>query len=288
MDVLYLIKKETFRRGYSQKTTLAYCHCVKKFMNFCHKEPRKYTKADIKDYIDHLLDKKLSGSSINVHLNALKFLMEEILCKRVMLRIKYSKTPKQLPVFLSKKEVIDLFDAVINPKHKLILELIYSAGLRVSEVVSLRKQDLEFERGIGWVRKGKGGKDRPFIIARSLEARLKKFISENCVNPASFLFHGRKCRHLHTRSVQEIVKQAAIRAGIEKSVHPHSLRHSFATHLIENGYDVATVQPLLGHNSAETTMAYVHMASPAMISVKSPYDDLVKKDQKNACFFVLN
>lgn len=231
--------------------------------------------------MDYLIDKAVCGNTLNVHLCSLKFVMEEILCKRVMLRIKYSKTPNTMPVFLTKQEVIMLFNAVVNPVHKLILELIYSAGLRVSEVVNLKKKDFEFDRKIGWVRKGKGNKDRPFIIARCLEQRLKNHLSDTCNESYSYLFSGRKGSHLHMRSVQEIVKQAAKKAGIGKNIHPHSLRHSFATHLIENNYDVATLQPLLGHNSAETTMVYVHMASPVMISVKSPYDSLQEIKNNN-------
>lgn len=275
-DPIYSMKREMLRRGLSHRTILTYLWCVRQFMRFCKKEMKKVTKKDVREYLDMIIDKERSGSTLNVHLNALKFLFQEVMGKRMMIKIRYSKTPKKLPVFLTKEEVTSLFEAASNPKHRLILELIYSAGLRVSEVVNLKKQDFQFERGIGWVRKGKGRKDRPFIIARCLEEKLKVFIAQNCTSSFSFLFLGRKGRHLHTRSVQEIVKQAAIRACIEKNVHPHSLRHSFATHLIENGYDVATVQPLLGHNSAETTMTYVHMASPSMISVQSPFDTLLK------------
>ena len=210
---------------------------------------------------------------MNVHINALRFLFQEVLGKRIMFRIRYSKTPKALPVFLTKGEVVRLFDVVRNPKHRLILELIYSAGLRVSEVVRLKKQDLELERGVGWVRKGKGNKDRPFIIAKLLVPKLREHV-ENYCRAHDYLFLGWKNTHLSIRSVQEIVKKVAARAGIKKNVHPHTLRHSFATHLVENGYDVCAVQPLLGHSSAETTMVYVHMASPALIGVESPYDAL--------------
>lgn len=134
---------------------------------------------------------------------------------------------------------------------------------------------MEFERGVGWVRKGKGAKDRPFIIARLLAPKLKLHIAEACeTGELGYLFVGRKNACLSVRSVQEIVKQAASKAGIDKKVHPHSLRHSFATHLIEDGYEVCAVQPLLGHSSAETTMVYVHMARPALLGVQSPYDSL--------------
>lgn len=237
----------------------------------------RITKKDITDYLDLMIDRGAAGNTINVHVNALKFLFTEILRRRLMLWIRYSKKPKTMPVFLSKEEIIRLFAAVDNPKHRMILELLYSAGLRVSEVVNLKKQDFDFSRGIGWVRHGKGAKDRPFIIARCLAPRLKAHIDYNCKD-SDCLFIGRKRVHLHIRSVQEIVKQAACKAGIHKKIHPHSLRHSFATHLIENGYDVCAVQPLLGHSNADTTMVYVHMASPALLSVKSPYDSLLIKE----------
>ncbi len=271
MDILHLTTKEMLRRGLSHETITTYNQCIKQFMRFCPKELRKVSKKDIQGYLDKLIDKGSCGNTINVHLNALKFMMEEVLCKRVTLRIKFSKRPKTLPVFLTKEETIRLLEAVQNPKHKLILEIIYSAGLRVSEAVKLRKQDLETERNMGWVRKGKGNKDRPFIIAECLKQKIKDCIIST---DSTYLFPGRK-GHITARSVQEIVKKAAKKAGISKNVHPHSLRHSFATHLIENGYDISTVQPLLGHNSAETTLMYVHMSSPKMISVRSPYDTLI-------------
>ena len=203
--------------------------------------------------------------------------MQEILAKKVMLRIKYTKVPKTAPVFLTKEEIKRLFQAVENPKHLLILELLYSAGLRVSEVLNLRRQDFEFERGMGWVRKGKGRKDRPFIIAKVLVPRLQVYLEKNCTESKSYVFTGYYKQKLHVRSVQEIIKKAAKKARITKNVHPHSLRHSYATHLIENGYDLNTVQPLMGHQSAETTMGYVHMASPTLLKVESPYDSLERE-----------
>jgi len=276
-DYLYLMHKEALRRGLSHKTIKTYTQCIKQFMRFCKKDLRKVTKKDVRKYLDKIVETKKAGNTINVHLNALKFILEQVLGKRVTLRFRYSKTPKRMPVFLTQYEVSKLFSVIKNEKHLLILELLYSAGLRVSEVVNLRKEDFEFSRNIGWVRKGKGSKDRPFIIANVIKKRLEKYIFENCVYESSFVFKGRKGRRLHIRSVQEITKKYSRKADIKKNVHPHTLRHSFATHLIENGYDVVAVQPLLGHNSAETTNVYIHMASPSLISVKSPYDNLKKE-----------
>ena len=271
MDVIELIKKECLRRGLSRKTIITYCQCVKQFLRKCHKEPRKITKKDIKDYIDHLLEKDACGNTINVHLNSLKFLLEEILCKRILLKIKYSKTPKEMPTVLTKEEVIRLIKAIKNPRHKLMIELMYSAGLRLSELVKLKVTDLELSKNFGWVRHGKGNKDRPFILAENLKEKLKAHIKENKLT--YYLFQGRNS-HIHQRTIQEIVKKAAEKAEIQKKTHPHTLRHSFATHLVENDYDVSQVQSLLGHGSPQTTMQYVHMASPKIISVQSPYDSL--------------
>lgn len=273
MNIIELTKKEMLRRCYSPKTIKSYIFCLKNFLRYCHKEPRTINKKDIKDYLCKLTDKGASGSTINVYLNALKFVLEEILNKNFAVKIKYSKTPKQLPVFLTKEETAQLINSIQNNKHRLMIKLLYSAGLRVSELVNLRVRDLQFDRNYGWVRHGKGNKDRIFIIALSLKDELKDYIAKEGLESDSWLFRSYN-GNMSIRSVQEIIKRAARDAKIQKNVHPHTLRHSFATHLIETGYDVASVQSLLGHNSAETTMVYVHMASPNLINVRSPLDSL--------------
>ncbi|MBI2106147.1 tyrosine-type recombinase/integrase [Candidatus Woesearchaeota archaeon] len=274
MDIDYLMKRELLRRRYSTKTIQSYSKCLDKFFQY-HKDknPRKITKTDVKDFIDiKLVDKNRSGNTINLYFNAVKFFMENILNKRLFYNIKYSKVPRRLPIVLTKEEIKKLINIIENKKHKLIVKLMYSSGLRVSELVNLRVEDFQFDKNYGFVRNGKGGKDRLFIIAQSLKDELKKFIIEN--NLKEFIFKGNKNCNLSVRTVQEIIKRNTKRAKIDKKVHPHTLRHSFATHLIENGYDVTSVQSLLGHNSAETTMRYLHTASPKMINVKSPLDSL--------------
>jgi site-specific recombinase XerD len=246
---------------------------VKRFFKENDKEPRKINRKDIKDYLDRLAQKDASGSTLNVNLNALKFLMCEILNKNFFVRIRFSKIPKTLPVVLDKQEIIRLFDAIRNEKQRLIVELMYSAGLRLSELINLKVKDIDLEKRIGWVRHGKGNKDRPFIIAEKMVEKLKDHISKYNLNFDSYIFTGWN-GPMSKSYVQHIVRNAAKAAKIKKKVHPHTLRHSFATHLIENGYDVASVQPLLGHNSISTTMVYVHIAMPNMINVKSPLDSL--------------
>ena len=273
MDVKYLIQKEARHRRMSERTIESYTFCVQKFFKWCKKEPKKVTKKDIKDFVAYLNSKGYAGNTINIYVNALRFLLQEILAKRVLWNIKYSKKPKTLPVVLTQEEVVRLIKAIKNTKHKLLIKILYGAGLRVSEVVNLQVKNLELEKGYGWVRKGKGNKDRLMIIPKLVIPELRNFLKTNNIEEG-FVFLGWKGRHLHTMSVQEIVKRASKKAKIKKNVHPHTLRHSFATHLVENGYDVASVQTLLGHASMNTTMVYVHMASPKLIDVVSPLDSL--------------
>lgn len=274
MDAIELTTKEALRRGYSLKTIKTYTSVIKQFFKKFPTDPKKVTKKGIQVYIDCLLEKKVSGNTINIHLNALKFFLQEVLGKRVMIRIKHSKTPKYLPVVLTKQEVFSLISVIENQKHRLAIKLLYSAGLRVSELVHLKVKDLELENKFGWVRKGKGNKDRMFVIAELIKEELKDHITRDSLESDSWLFKGIKQRHLSQKTIHEIIKKAAEKAKIKKNVHAHTLRHSFATHLIENGYDIPSVQFLLGHSSPETTMKYVHMSSSKMISVRSPYDSL--------------
>ena len=273
MDVPELIRKEGLRRGLSIRTIKTYRNCVRLFFKQCNKDPKIIKKKDIKDFLDRLIEKGSPGNTINVYLNALKFFYNEILHKRLMIRIRFSKTPKALPTILTKDEIQRLIQGINNPKYKLMIKLIYSAGFRVSELVHLKPEHFELNENYGWVRKGKCNKDRLFIIADTLKKELIEYIKKECLYPYSWLFRGHN-GHITVRTVQNLIKQAAKRAKIFKNVHPHTLRHSFATHLIKNGYDISNVQFLLGHSNTETTMQYVHTSSPKMISVKSPLDSL--------------
>src|SRR3989344_7259572 len=273
MDLIELMKKEMLRRKYSLRTIKTYRDCLNKFLLFCKKEPRKINKKDIKDYLNNLQERNKTGSTINIHLNALKFAMEEILNKNFMVRIKYSKTPKTLPTVLTKEETVKLIDSIENERHRLMIKLMYSAGLRVSELVNLKIIDLDLEKNYGWVRHGKGNKDRLFIIAGTLKEEILNCIKDNKLESDNYLFESYNS-HISARTIQVIIKKASKKAKIIKNVHAHTLRHSYATHLIENGYDIISLQSLLGHNSAQTTMCYIHIAKMSMINVKSPLDAL--------------
>lgn len=273
-NIIQSMKRELHRRRYSPRTTESYIFCIKKFLDRYDKDPRKITKKNVKDYLDYLDEKNRAGSTMNLYLCAIRFLFGDVLHRNLYLNIKYSRRPKRMPVFLNRKEVRRLFDATENQKHKLMLELMYSAGLRVSEMLNLRVRDFEFHDGYGWVRKGKGNKDRPFVIADKLKPVILDRIKINKLNHNDFLFKGLKGNHMHVSSADQIIKKAGRKAGIKKNVHCHMLRHSYATHLAEDGHTASEIQALLGHSSVQTSMIYVHMVGPRMLSVKSPFDNL--------------
>jgi integrase/recombinase XerD len=304
IDVIEKMKKEMLRRRLSHRTIMTYLFYVKKFLLFCNKPPKEFSRRDCNEFLLKFMNKEFSwmklgkgnkivnqrdqenkvsvennvyeiaGSTLNVALNSLRFMMEEVLRKSMRLNIKYSKVSKKLPLYLTKTEIKMLLSVISNKKHKLLVSLMYGAGLRVSEAVKLKLCDIWIDESIGWVRHGKGNKDRPFIIPDLLKEEIKLLIQENQKNNMLYLFSGNKKTHLSVRSVQVILSEASKRSGVHKKIHPHTLRHSFATHILEDGADIIAVQSLLGHNEARTTLGYLHMAKPKMISVKSPYDSL--------------
>ncbi len=274
VDVEEAVKRECKRRRYSSRTVKTYIYCINRFLKFARKSLDKISKKDVRKFLEHLSDKKLAGNTMNTYHMAIRFLFEEVLDKRIWVDIKYSKVPEKLPVVLSKDEIRRLFDVIKNPKHKLMIQLMYGAGLRVSELINLCVKDLELEKGFGWVRSGKGGKDRLFVISEKLIPSIKELIVKEELGLEYYLFCSNRDKRYHMRSLQQIVKKAARKAKIGKNIGCHTLRHSFATHLIENGSSVSEVQALLGHKSPETTFVYVHTASPKLIKIKSPLDNL--------------
>ncbi len=268
LDVLYNMKREMLRRKLSPRTVKTYLQYVRQFLLANKdKEIRQFSKKDVREFLYNLEQKEVSGSTLNVAHNALRFMMIEILHKACYLKIRYAKTPVRKPEYLTKNEVNKLLSVIENSRHKLLVSLMYGAGLRVREATHLKITDFSFEENIGWVRGGKGNKDRPFIIPQSL----KRELWELCSQETSWLFSGRKGA-LSTRSVQEIVDTAGKKAKIKKKVHPHIFRHSFATHLLESGIDVTSVQSLLGHVRPETTLGYSHALKPKLIAIRSPLD----------------
>lgn len=274
VDIDSAVRRECRRRRYSERTIKTYLYCINRFLRFSQKDIGKISKKDVRLFLEHLSEKEMAGNTMNTYHMAIRFLFEEVLDKRIWIDIRYSKVPEKLPVVLTKEEIKKLFEAIKNEKHKLMVSLMYSAGLRVSELINLKVEDLDLDKGYGYVRSGKGNKDRLFIVAESLKPEIKKLMDQENLQQENFLFNSNRNKKYDVRSLQQVIKKACKLAKIEKKVHCHTLRHSFATHLIENGYSLSDVQSLLGHKSPETSMIYVHMASPKMINVKSPLDSL--------------
>lgn len=274
IDINEAIRKEGRRRRLSPRTIKTYQNCVKVFLRKTRKSIDKVSKKDVRLFLEYLSEKNCAGSTMNVYHMALRFLFTQVLEKRMWIDIKYSKTPKRLPEVLSKEEIKGLIDAIKNPKHQLMICLLYSSGLRVSELINLKVKDLELDKNYGYVRNGKGGKDRLMTLSRNLIPAIRKLIVNERLEEKDYLFKSNRGRKYHMKSVQKIVKKGSRIAKLNKNVHPHTLRHSFATHLIENGYDVSNVQAILGHKSPETTLIYTHIASPTLINIKSPLDSL--------------
>lgn len=268
------VKRECRRRRYSDKTSEIYIYCISRFLKFAGKTIDRISKKDVRLFLEHLSEKGMAGNTMNTYHMAVRFLFEEILGKRIWIDIRYSKVPEKLPVALAKDETKRLFDSIENEKHRLMIQLMYSAGLRLSELINLKAQDIDFRNSFGFVRKGKGSKDRIFILSEKLKNPLKDLVEKEGIEEKNFLFRSGRNDQYSQRTVQQIIKMGSRKAGIKKRVTPHTLRHSFATHLIEDGCSVSEVQALLGHKSPETTMVYVHLASPRMINVKSPLDSL--------------
>lgn len=207
--------------------------------------------------------------TVNLRISAIKFFYKEVMERDI--RINYMKKPKRLPEVLTQEEVVEMIGATTNPKHNLILKLLYGCGLRVSEIRNLQKENVRMEECIMIIRQGKGKKDRIVPLPYSISQELQPFLVEN-VFP--FVFRSERGGRLHFRTIQLMVKSAARKAGIRKHVHPHTLRHSYATHLLENGTDLRIIQRLLGHSSVKTTEVYTHVSTALIKRVVSPLDRL--------------
>lgn len=260
-------------RGLSPRTQRAYLFQVTRFAQYYKKLPDKLGEHEVKEYLLYLLNEQhVSYATLAQTYSGLRFIYEVTL-KRPweVKRIPYPKTPRRLPVVLDKKEIHDLFAATTNLKHLAILTMIYSAGLRLNEVVHLRREDIDRSRMTVRVRQGKGKVDRYTLLSKTALATLDDYL--RYYKPVEWLFPGVSCeKPLSPTSIQKMFQTARDRAGIIKPASVHTLRHSFATHLIEAGCGLHHVQMLLGHKSPTTTTTYLHVSRKNLVAVVSPLD----------------
>jgi site-specific recombinase XerD len=267
------LETELHARKYSSKTIRAYLHYNRAFCRTLQKRPEDIEAEDIKVYLGYL-DKTLdlSTSSVNLAISSLKFFYDEILEKGIVFTHR-PRHDKRLPRILSGQEINQLLNNEKNPKHRLLLMLAYSSGLRVSEVVALKKPHIDLSRKSIFIQAGKGRKDRYTLLSD----RAAQFIQDyyTLYSIEDWLFPGLSPKqHLSIRSAQKIFDKALAKALIEKQVSIHGLRHAFATHLLENGTDIRYIQELLGHASIRTTERYTHVARRHILKIQSPLDNL--------------
>ncbi len=258
----------------SEYTIRNYLDCNRKFLDYLKKDIEDVTTDDVKQYVVERLD-KASSSSLIVFLSALRYSFSNILHKDITLNIKRPKKEKKIPAVLTKDEIRKLIEVIDTKKSRLMVSFMYACGFRVSELVNLKFKDLNFEEKIGSVRQGKGKKDRIFNIPEFLLEDLKIQSETQKKANQEYLFTGPKGR-LSERNLQKIISKAAKRAGLSKEVHCHTLRHSFATHLLENGTDIRKIQELLGHSDLSTTQIYTHISREELKKIKSPIDEVMK------------
>jgi integrase/recombinase XerD len=266
----YLQKLELKR--YALSTAKTYILCFERFINY-YKEsnPMKLDEKDIRAYLQKLVQEDHSHSAINQSINAIKFYYEIVMeMPNRFYSIERPRKEQKLPKVLAKEEIKDMIANTANCKHRCIVSLLYSAGLRRGELLQLKPEDIDSKRMLIHVRQGKGMKDRYTLLSTNLLKDLRTYFKK--YRPKTWLFESLNGDHYSASSVLAIVKTAARKAGIKKKVSPHMLRHSFATHLLENGTDLRYIQTLLGHSSSKTTEIYTHVAIRAFRLIKNPLD----------------
>ncbi len=267
-------KNMLIQRRYSDNTIKIYCHYFEDFCIYFKDETLKnITTSQINAYIlDLIKSKNISISQQNQRINAIKFYFEKVLGReKQYYKLHRPHKEHKLPKVLSKNEMRQILNSCNNIKHKCILMLIYSAGLRRSELLNLTLSDIDSERMVINIRGAKGMKDRISLLSYNLLQLLRIYYKE--YKPKKYLFEGQNGGKYSPTSVANILKKATLKAGIKKKVTPHMLRHSFATHLLEQGTDLRYIQELLGHNNLKTTEIYTHVSKRAIDKIKNPMDD---------------
>ena len=264
--------------GIKPKTQIDYLREVDNLARYFNRSPADLGEAELKEYMLYLINERhLSEGTFRFYVAALKFLYRTTLKREwVVEKIRHPKRKKKLPIVLDLSEIESLFSVTRNLKHKAILMLTYSSGLRVSETARLKITDIDSKRMTVRISEGKGGKDRYSILSRTTLELLREYWRK--YHPAGWLFNGNgKNNHISTSSIQQLFQKAKKLANITKPASVHTLRHSFATHLIEAGTSLHHVQLLLGHRSPTTTTVYLHVSRLNLAQVTSPLDKAAKE-----------
>lgn len=261
-------------KRYSENTILTYCSFISKIERELNIPVNRLSETDLHGYVySQIHSKKISRSTQKQLVNALKLYFLEV--EGVETNFHFllpRKSDFVLPEVLSKREVYAILKEARNIKHKAILALLYSSGLRIGEVINLEVNNIDSDRMTILVKGGKGVKDRLLPLSQNLLIILREYYKKH--KPKKYLFEGRDSPQYSNSSANQFIKRYSNRAGVKKKVTAHTFRHSYATHLLENGTDIRIIQKLLGHNSIKTTMIYTHLAKQSVLSIKSPLDNL--------------
>ena len=268
------MKEDLLLKAYSPHTQRAYLGCARHFARHYLRSPEEMGEQEIRGFLLYLVrDRKASPATLGMYINALKFLYNVTLKRPEAVKgISHPKRPKTLPVILSPEEVLRILAAVRSVKHKAIMATAYAAGLRISEVCGLRLADIDSQRRRLHIRAGKGKKDRYVMLGESLLALLRQYYQ--AARPeGEYLFPGQKPqRHITPSAVRQVLQRVIRQTGLVKRVTMHTLRHCFATHLLEAGTDIRILQVLLGHSSIRTTLRYTHITDRLVQKLVSPLD----------------
>lgn len=268
MEFLDIVERELKIRKYSPKTVKSYLASLEQYFRYKKNDIGIFNEENIKNFLYQLTQKNLAASSINLYISAIQFFYREIQKSSQKVHFHFAKRPKKLPIVLSHTEIIKSIASLTNPKHKLILSLAYASGLRISEVQNLHVQDIDFESFTLHIKGAKGQKDRITPFSEKINNALKNIIAGK--KPIDIVFESNRGGKLTTASLSKIFQNALQKAEIKKPATFHSLRHSFATHLLENGTDVRYVQKLLGHANIRTTQIYTQVSNLKLKNIKSP------------------
>ena len=261
-------------KRYSKQTISSYKgHLYMLNSHFNNKSFKSITDKEMFEFVYHIVsEKEISASYQRQIVGSLKLFYKEIYKRAIPFEyLKVSRRENKLPTVLSKDEVRRIIENTNNLKHRAILSLIYSSGLRIGELLALKKMDIDSERMLIHVRFAKGKKDRYTILSTNVLQTLREYYKQ--YKPKEFLFEGRNGGRYSPESTSQFFKRAAKKAKINKSVTLHTLRHSFATHLLEQGVGIVHIKKLLGHNNISTTLIYTHIAKDSLQNIKSPFDE---------------
>lgn len=257
--------------GYSDKTIELYTCCVKCFSYHFMRSPLEITYNQIESFFLYLRKQKKSESTIHIYYESLKYFYTMHNIRNRLPHITFTRINNKLPEILCQNEVFKLLEKCTSLKYRTIFTLIYSAGLRVSEAANLKLSDIDFERKQIFIRNSKNKKDRYTLLADETIILIKNYLQ--IYNPIEYLFYSNDiCNKISNDCIQKTFKNLVIENKIVKNIHIHTLRHCFATHLLENGTSIFYIMKLLGHSNIQTTMIYLHMQSLDQLNIKSPID----------------